>query len=41
MCRFLGKFAEAQKDLATSCKIDFDEDANDWMKQVTNSAFTH
>ena len=36
MCRFLGKFAEAQKDLATSCKIDFDEDANDWMKQVTN-----
>merc|ERR1711983_12828 len=35
---FLGKFAEAQKDLATSCKIDFDEDANDWMKQVKPNA---
>ena len=31
----LGKFAEAQKDLATACKIDFDEQADEWLKEVS------
>lgn len=30
----LGKFAEAQKDLSTSCKIDFNEQADEWLKEV-------
>ena len=33
--RLLGKFAEAQKDLATACKIDFDEAADEWLKEVS------
>ena len=33
--RLLGKFAEAQKDLATACKIDFDEQADEWLKEVS------
>merc|ERR1719468_368918 len=34
----LGKFAEAQKDLATACKIDFDEAADEWLKEVKPNA---
>ena len=32
--RLLGNFAEAAKDLSTACKIDFDEQADEWLKQV-------
>merc|ERR1711973_85795 len=35
---FLGKFAEASKDLATACKIDFDEAADEWLKEVKPNA---
>merc|ERR1712133_225190 len=35
---FLGKFAEASKDLATACKIDFDETADEWLKEVKPNA---
>ena len=32
--RLLGNFAEAAKDLSTACKIDFDEQADEWLKEV-------
>ena len=32
--RLLGNFAEAAKDISTACKIDFDEQADEWLKQV-------
>lgn len=36
MCfRLLGNFVEAAKDLRLACKIDFDEQADEWLKEVT------
>uniref|UniRef100_A0A0N5A8B5 TPR_REGION domain-containing protein n=1 Tax=Syphacia muris TaxID=451379 RepID=A0A0N5A8B5_9BILA len=32
--RLLGKFLEAYQDLATACKLDYDDTANEWMKEV-------
>ena len=32
----LGKFLEAQKDLSTACKIDFNEQADEWLKEVND-----
>ena len=32
--RLLGNFTEAAKDLSTACKIDFDEQADEWLKEV-------
>merc|ERR1719226_62594 len=36
--RLLGKFVEAAKDLRTACKIDFDDTADEWLKEVTPNA---
>merc|ERR1719348_2089032 len=36
--RLLGNFAIAAKDLATACKIDFDEQADEWLKEVQPNA---
>merc|ERR1719266_762856 len=36
--RLLGKFTEAAKDLSTACKIDFDEQADEWLKEVQPNA---
>merc|ERR1719431_434529 len=36
--RLLGNFASAAKDLATACKIDFDEQADEWLKEVQPNA---
>lgn len=36
--RLLGNFTEAAKDLATACKIDFDEQADEWLKEVQPNA---
>jgi len=33
--RLLGHWAEAAKDLRQACKIDFDEQADEWLKEVT------
>ena len=33
--RLLGKFTEAAKDLSTACRIDFDETADEWLKEVS------
>ena len=33
--RLLGHFLEAAKDLRLACKIDFDEQADEWLKEVT------
>uniref|UniRef100_T1INK0 Hsp70-interacting protein N-terminal domain-containing protein n=1 Tax=Strigamia maritima TaxID=126957 RepID=T1INK0_STRMM len=32
--RLLGRWEEACNDLATACKIDYDEQANEWLKEV-------
>ncbi|VDD87085.1 unnamed protein product [Enterobius vermicularis] len=32
--RLLGKFLEAHHDLATACKLDYDDTANEWLKEV-------
>ena len=32
--RLLGKWVEAKTDLATACKLDYDEAANEWLKEV-------
>ena len=32
--RLLWNFTEAAKDLSTACKIDFDEQADEWLKEV-------
>ncbi|CAB3402824.1 unnamed protein product [Caenorhabditis bovis] len=32
--RLLGKWVEAKQDLAVACKIDYDETANEWLKEV-------
>merc|ERR1719516_640922 len=36
--RLLGNFTEAAKDLSTACKIDFDEQADEWLKEVQPNA---
>lgn len=33
--QLLGKFEEAAKDLRLACKFDFDEQANEWLREVT------
>lgn len=33
--RLLGNWEEAVKDLRLACKIDYDDQANDWLKEVT------
>ena len=38
--RLLGHFVEAAKDLRTACKIDFDEVADEWLKEVTPNVST-
>ncbi|KAK6057262.1 tetratricopeptide repeat protein [Cooperia oncophora] len=32
--RLLGKWVEAHADLATACKLDYDDVANEWLKEV-------
>ncbi|KHN72220.1 Hsc70-interacting protein [Toxocara canis] len=32
--RLLGNFLEAHKDLAMACKLDYDDVANEWLKEV-------
>uniref|UniRef100_A0A0K0CXF8 TPR_REGION domain-containing protein n=1 Tax=Angiostrongylus cantonensis TaxID=6313 RepID=A0A0K0CXF8_ANGCA len=32
--RLLGKWVEAHTDLATACKLDYDDVANEWLKEV-------
>ncbi|UMM22818.1 hypothetical protein L5515_003834 [Caenorhabditis briggsae] len=36
--RLLGKWVEAKTDLATACKLDYDDDANEWLKEVEPNA---
>ncbi|XP_013787333.1 hsc70-interacting protein-like [Limulus polyphemus] len=36
--RLLGNWEKAQLDLATACRIDFSEDANEWLKEVLPNA---
>ena len=36
--QLLGNFVDAAKDLRTACKIDFDEVADEWLKEVTPNA---
>ncbi len=31
----MGSWEEAVKDLRLACKIDYDDQANDWLKEVT------
>ena len=38
--RLLGHFVEAAKDLRLACKIDFDEVADEWLKEVTPNVCT-
>ena len=33
--RLLGNFEEAAKDLRLSCKLDYDDQANEWLTEVT------
>lgn len=33
--RLLGNFVKAAEDLRMSCRIDFDEQADEWLKEVT------
>lgn len=33
-CRLLGHWEEASHDLATACKLDYDEDASTMLKEV-------
>ena len=33
--RLLGNFLDAAKDLRLACKIDFDEQADEWLREVT------
>ena len=32
--RLLGEWLEAAKDLRLACKLDFDEQAHEWLKEV-------
>lgn len=42
MCfRLLGKWEEAYHDLTTACKLDYDEDANALLKEVTPNVSTY
>merc|ERR1712072_662682 len=36
--RLLGNFLDAAKDLRLACKIDFDEQADEWLREVTPNA---
>lgn len=36
--RLLGRWEEAAKDLRQACKLDFDEEADEWLKEVTPNA---
>ncbi|XP_050077869.1 putative protein FAM10A4 [Anopheles maculipalpis] len=36
--RLLGHWEEAVKDLRQACKLDFDEEADEWLKEVTPNA---
>ncbi|TRY73595.1 hypothetical protein TCAL_03347 [Tigriopus californicus] len=36
--RLLGNFLEAARDLRQACKIDFDEQTDEWLKEVTPNA---
>uniref|UniRef100_A0A7I4YDW0 STI1 domain-containing protein n=1 Tax=Haemonchus contortus TaxID=6289 RepID=A0A7I4YDW0_HAECO len=36
--RLLGKWVEAHADLATACKLDYDDVANEWLKEVEPNA---
>ena len=36
----LGQFEEAYKDLAKACQIDYDDDANEMMKEVKERVST-
>lgn len=36
--RLLGKWEEAAKDLRQACKLDFDEEIDEWLKEVTPNA---
>uniref|UniRef100_F1L530 Hsc70-interacting protein n=1 Tax=Ascaris suum TaxID=6253 RepID=F1L530_ASCSU len=36
--RLLGNFLEAHKDLAMACKLDYDDVANEWLKEVEPNA---
>ncbi|XP_058826423.1 hsc70-interacting protein 1-like [Topomyia yanbarensis] len=36
--RLLGKWEEAAKDLRQACKLDYDEEADEWLKEVTPNA---
>lgn len=36
--RLLGKWEEAAKDLRQACKLDFDEQADEWLKEVNPNA---
>ena len=38
--RLLGHFGQAAKDLRTACKLDFDEVADEWLKEVTPNVST-
>ncbi|KAI5702681.1 hypothetical protein M8J75_002953 [Diaphorina citri] len=38
--RLLGKWEEAAVDLRNACKIDFDEQADEWLKEVTPNVST-
>ena len=33
--RLLGNFLESAKDLRLACKIDFDDQADEWLREVT------
>lgn len=38
--RLLGRFVEAAEDLRSACKIDYDEQADEWLKEVTPNVST-
>lgn len=38
--RLLGHFVPAAKDLRMACKLDFDEIADEWLKEVTPNVST-
>ena len=40
LSRLLGNFVLAAKDLRMACKLDFDEVADEWLKEVTPNVST-
>ena len=40
LSRLLGHFVPAAKDLRMACKLDFDEVADEWLKEVTPNVST-